>query len=265
MKRKLFFLTAIISIVIIIFGSCNGASTKSTSDTGNNNTENESDEAVAFTIVPVIKDQGLYPLRDIVELWYTPQFAFKDKYGQYLRFDNDGEYSDLCYLPFLVRGFLKDDMTYDHTKLKRASVMNELYDSFNIPVESTIIGHWGKLDKFDTEEIRIAINTHYKPRIAEAFNMISNDFILYLTGNKDKMDPEVLIEIERFIYDNHHPEYSSIYQVHSSYNLQCYKIDVKRYWNGTDVFPVIDKSFTTLMGDTIPKGSLIMGYRNKGL
>lgn len=263
MNKTTAFIAFWLTFALGILSACGGSSSKESTEAYSEEEDIECENSECLTIVPVIQEKNdceRTPLQCVIELWYSPQFAFKDKNGRFLRFDNDENYSSLCKFPLLVKGFIKDDMTNNHMNLKRASVMKELCDSFNIPVKSTIIGNWYELEKFDSDEIRSALKNYYNYKIEDAFNAISNDLTLYLNGKIEKIDPDVLIEIERFIYDNHHPENAMVSIIESRYNLQGYEIDVDRYWRTTAVFPAIDKTFVTLTGDTIPKGSLIMGY-----
>ncbi|MDE5808681.1 MAG: hypothetical protein K2H59_00175 [Muribaculaceae bacterium] len=292
MKISFIVKTVIFGFIISLISAC-GATTKS-SDTSNDSSDSDTnqEETAAVTvkfqdekyeIVPVLLDidsvyfekfikptfwekrkqmpldNFIYPLAQSIGWWLDPSFAFRNKQGQYLTFDNDGDYSDLCHFPFIIMSF-NYSQKYADNKVGVAAVIKDLFDShITTPFHQVIFpyGYEHRIDlkKYDTPEIRNALEAHYDEDIRNALVRTMQAWILYLRGEKDEIDFDFRNAIEKFIYDNEHPEYASFYKNRYEYNKHYYKYNNR---NQCDVFPVVNQKYITITGEAVPKGTLIV-------
>ncbi|MBD5296885.1 MAG: hypothetical protein HDR89_07090 [Bacteroides sp.] len=201
-----------------------------------------------------------YPLKQSVNWIYGPCFAFKDKHGNYLRFDNDEDYSDLLLIPFLMDGFLRGNSNNDNVEV--VAIVKELCDSFNIPYEKMEMGYWKSLKDYDTSEVKQALETHYNDRIKDSYSALINSIALYFNHRPEEIELDTFNQIEKFVYDNGHPENKcSFSKKLYGYNWQMYMTLHAPLCcrDGFTLRPVENHKFITLTGEYVPKGSLIVG------
>ena len=142
------------------------------------------------------------------------------------------------------------------------AIVKELCDSFNIPYEKIAYGHaWESLKDYNTREVIQALETHYNDRIKHSYSALINDIILYFKHRPEEIEPETFNQIDRFVYDSHHPENKcSFYKGWYCYNRHLYNTYHPLHGNGgMTVTPVENHKFITLTGEYLPKGSLIVG------
>lgn len=169
MKISFIVKAVILGFIISLISAC-GATTKN-SDTSNDSADSGTNQEEAasvsikfqdqkYEIVPVQMevdsaysrrvfhmeepfDNFYYPLRQSYRWIADSGFAFRNKQGQYLTFDNECDYSTLCYFPFFIEKFNIYQWYDDDKKVGICTVFKNLCDSFNIPLNVFI---WAKIN-----------------------------------------------------------------------------------------------------------------------
>ncbi|MBD5241621.1 MAG: hypothetical protein HDS59_06025 [Barnesiella sp.] len=204
-----------------------------------------------------------------------PNYAFRNAQGKYLTFDNDGDYSDLCLLPALIYNFNELNLWYPevggYVIIKNLCESHKLnYDNVRgIGIRSAEseadLNNWQmpneEISTWNTPEINQALETHYNQEIKDCVTGFLHAWALYLNGYKDDIDVEYRDQIEKYIFDQEHPEYASFYKFHYSYNIHDYyskKLPVSLPVTSMQVYPIESQKFITIGGESLPKGTLIL-------
>lgn len=206
--------------------------------------------------------------------WKLDYFAVKNN-GKYVRFDNDGEYSGLCNFPAIMHIFTcynsngVNSEIYPIKCVGISAVFDEFVKAYNMtfkPMEErglkVYVNYPADLLPVYEEEgwlpkIEDSVADYYGRKMKTAIKEQMNGMILYLNGQKDDIDSDMLTEIERCIYNLDHPEKYSFKKSGSRYNRQVY--DSGEGAKET-IFPAgeLNMSFVTMNGDAVPNGSLII-------
>ena len=210
-------------------------------------------------------------LAQSVSLTTHPYYAFRNAKGKYLTFDNEDDYSDLCLLPSLISNFNEFQRrdTNENPRVGGYAIIKDLCESFNLDFSDMKYLQLNRSDifmrtspaelrKWNAPEINKALETHYNSDLKNAVTQLSHAWALYLNGYKDNVDPEYRNQIEKYIFDEHHPEYASFYKDEYSYNYHLYKGKIDGWSNYNEVYPIENERFTTFSGESLPKGTLIL-------
>ena len=205
----------------------------------------------------------------------TPNYAFRNAKGEYLTFDNDGDYSDLCLLPTLVFGV--NQSQFRNPIVGGNTVIKDLCDSFHLdydevgnifftPSNVSLSPSNKEIRTWNSPEISAELETHYNQEIKSAVTQLLSAMALYLKGNEEDIDSEYRDQIEKYIFDKHHPEYLSFYKHSYSYNMQSYLYQSNQGESGplmwdTKAFPVENENFITITGESLPKGTLVLSFK----